>query len=65
MSNLFLSCPVPKLLILAGNQMWFFGFQFFCACLFVCLFYFDIEGEDDDNDDDDDEAFIVFVLVEC
>ena len=65
MSNLFLSCPAPKLLILASIKCNFLDFNFFCACLFVCLFYFDIEGEDDD-DDDDDEAFIVFVvLFEC
>ena len=67
MSNLFLSCPVPKLLILAGIKCNFLDFNFFCACLFVCLFYFDIEGENDDDDNDDgDEAFIVFVvLFEC
>ena len=29
------------------------------VCSFVCLFYFDIEGEDDDNDNDDDEAFVL------
>ena len=68
------ACPICSYRVLFQSfSSWqvikcnFFGFQFFCACLFVCLFYFDIEGENDDDDNDDgDEAFIVFVvLVEC
>ena len=38
MSNLFLSCPAPKLLILAGNQMQFSGFQF--SVVPICLFVY-------------------------
>ena len=40
MSNLFLSCPAPKLLILASIKCNFLDVNFFCACLFVCLFIY-------------------------
>ena len=68
------ACPICSYRVLFQSfSSWqvikcnFLDFNFFVpVCLFVCLFYFDIEGEDDDNDNDDDEAFIVFVvLFEC